>query len=909
MAEIRATLRLQFSSAFTLDDALPWLDYFARLGISHLYASPLLAAQPGSSHGYDTVDPTRISAELGGEPALRRLVAGLRRNDMGLLVDTVANHMRIGAANPWWQDVLEWGLASPYAHFFDIRWHSDDPLLDLRVLLPCLAEDYAQALNAGRLGLDFDPASGRFLLRYAGQVFPVCPASYGMILSHSQIPALCELAPRFVELRGHPQARHLAHGLCLQLAALLSGPARESLLDLYHADWHALHRLLEQQHYRLANWRVADDEINWRRFFDINELVGLRVERPEVFQATHAYLLKLMKDGLIDGLRIDHVDGLADPRGYCRRLWRASNGAPLYVEKILGPGETLPADWRVAGSTGYDFMNQVSLLQHDVRGEPALRNLWEEVSDRRGTFADEVRRARERVLGTSFAGDFDSLARLLWRVARQDLASRDIPLGSIRRALYRLLVAFPVYRSYAGALGRSAQDQAFMAQALVDAQRHLAPTDLGTLHWLDTVLGGERLCTIPPGPLRRLREQALARFQQLTPPIAAKSLEDTACYRSVVALGRNDVGFDPGRLGCDVQAFHHDCQERLWHFPQSLLATATHDHKRGEDCRARLAVLSERADWFASQVWQWWTLAAPMRRALPHGAAPSGGDELFLYQCLLGSWPLDLSLDDSDGLQAFYRRLEQWQRKAIREAKLESHWSAPADAYETACSEFLAGILLDPAGRPLRESIARAAAQLMPAGAVNGLAQCVLRNTVPGVPDLYQGCEFWDFSLVDPDNRRLPDFAAREAALSGQPDWPALLNAWRDGRIKQALLAHTLGLRRQWPDLFIHGDYLPLTVRGEQAGQVAAFLRSLSGVYLLVVVPHCCAGLLGESSRPLVPPEAWGDTRLSLPPTLGAVCWRGLTRDHIPRNAELHLAELLGELPVNLLMPRTGGEG
>ena len=907
MTEIRATLRLQFHRDFTLDDALPWLDYFARLGVSHLYASPLLAAQPGSPHGYDAVDPTRISDELGGEPALRRLVAGLRRNGMGLIVDTVANHMRIGDANPWWQDVLEWGLDSPYAHFFDIRWHSDDPLLDQQVLLPCLGEDYIDEVTAGRIQLDYDSQSARFVLRYGEQRFPVCPSSYGMILCHTDSPELLALAPRFVELHHHPQGRQQAQALCQEAAAPLADSGRlATLLASYRADWHSLHRLIEQQHYRLANWRVAADDINWRRFFDINELVGLRAEHPDVFHASHAYLLQLMDEGLIDGLRIDHVDGLADPRGYCRRLWRATGGAPVYVEKILGPGETLPADWKVEGTTGYDFMNQVSLLQHDARGEPQLRHLWLEVSGRQDGFAEEVRQARKHVLASLFAGDVEGLAQQLWHIARFTLASRDIPLGSIRRALFQLLAAFPVYRTYADALGRSEQDQRFFSQALEEARQHLEPSDLRTLDWLDRMLGGESLPREPPGPMRQLRKLALQRFQQLTPPIAAKSLEDTACYRAAPALGRNDVGFDPEILGGDVESFHQACLQRLRDFPRAMLATATHDHKRGEDCRARLAVLSERAAWFADQVWSWWKLAAPLRQHIERGPAPSGGDELILYQCLLGSWPLELAADDREGLRAYHQRIEQWQRKAIREAKLDSDWSAPNEAYEQVCAQFLASVLLEDAGAPLRQAIATAARSLMPAGALNGLAQCVLRNTTPGVPDLYQGCELWDFSLVDPDNRRIPDFAAREAALDGPPDWPALLRDWRSGHIKQAVLAAALGLRKRWPTLFTAGDYLPLEVRGEHAAQVVAFVRRHAGQHLLVVVPRCAAALLGDSPLPQVAPERWADTRLHLPSSLAAIRWSGLAGPLEPHNGEPRLAELLGVVPVNLLI--SGGE-
>ncbi|MDN6860664.1 malto-oligosyltrehalose synthase, partial [Pseudomonas sp. CAN2814] len=476
----------------------------------------------------------------------------------------------------------------------------------------------------------------------------------------------------------------------------------------------------------------------------------------------------------------------------------------------------------------------------------------------------------------------------------------------IRRALFQLLAAFPVYRPYPDALGRSEQDEHFFSQALESAQQHLEPSDQRTLGWLDRILGGEALRRQPPGPLRQLRKLALERFQQLTPPIAAKSLEDTACYRSGAVLGRNDVGFDPQTLGGDVDAFHLACMERRRDFPRAMLASATHDHKRGEDCRARLAVLSERAEWFAQQVWSWWKLAAPLRQHIARGPAPSGGDELMLYQCLLGSWPLELAADDSEDLHTYHQRIEQWQRKAIREAKLDSDWSAPNEAYERVCAEFLDGILLDERGAPLRQAIADAARSLMPAGGLNSLVQTVLRNTTPGVPDLYQGCESWDFSLVDPDNRRIPDFARLEAALERLPDWPQLLRHWRDGAIKQALLAHALGLRKRWPALFTEGDYQPLPVRGEHAAQVVAFARSHAGQHLLVVVPRCSAALLGDSPLPQVPARRWGDTRLHLPSSLAAVRWSGLAGAIEPHDGEPRLTDLLRDTPVNLLI--SGGE-
>ncbi|MCY1396376.1 Maltooligosyl trehalose synthase [compost metagenome] len=912
MTELRATLRLQFHAGFTLDDAVPLLDHFAALGVSHLYASPLLTAQPGSSHGYDVVDPTRINPELGGEPALRRLVAGLRERGMGLIVDLVSNHMGIGAANPWWQDVLEWGRASPYASFFDIHWHSADPLLRDQVLLPCLPDDYGEVLAGGAIGVHFDHRRGRFHVSLGALRFPLCPDSYDLLLNHGEDAELRRLAQRFAGLAGNPQAREAAAALCEELAALLDEARLDAVLRPYRvaegAHWWPLHQLLEIQHYRLANWRTAADDLNWRRFFDINELVGLRAERGDVFEASHGCLFRLIGEGLIDGLRIDHIDGLADPRHYCRRLRRrcdalAGRHLPIHVEKILGPGERLAGDWLVDGSTGYEFMNQMALLQHDPLGELPLAGLWRRVSGRGERFADEIREARELMLQTSLAGDLESVAQGLLQIARADIFSRDLPLGAIRRALFQLIAAFLVYRTYAGVLGRSAEDQRWFDEARREAEAHLGEADRRVLDWLDRWLGGEPLRDLPPGQLRRLRWRILARFQQLTSPAAAKAVEDTAFYRSAVSLARNEVGFDPQRFSAPAEAFHQACAERRESFPDTLLAGATHDHKRGEDSRARLAVLSERAGWFAEALDSWRELAAPLRRMIDGQHAPSGGDEAILYQCLLGAWPMDLAPDDAPGLDAFHQRIAQWQRKALREARLRSDWSAPDEPYENACAAFVHALLLDAAGLPLRRALAEAANSLMPAGALNSLAQALLRYSVPGVPDLYQGCDFWDFSLVDPDNRRQPDFAARSRALQEGEPMPALLAAWRDGRIKQALIARALGLRKRHPALFREGDYQPLQLRGEQAGRLLAFARSHAGRSLLVVVPRLAAGLLGDQPLPQVPAQRWGDTELLLPAALAGRRFAGLFAGEEVQDEDgrLPIAEVLRNFPVNLL--------
>ncbi|WKC47113.1 malto-oligosyltrehalose synthase [Pseudomonas veronii] len=910
---LRASQRLQFHKGFTLDDAVALVPYFAQLGISHLYASPLLSARAGSMHGYDVVDPTTVNPELGGEAALRRLVAALRQHDMGLILDIVSNHMAVGGAdNPWWLDLLEWGRLSPYCEFFDIQWHSPDPLLKGQLLMPFLASDYGEALQTGTLTLHFDAAHGSFSVEHYEHRFPICPQDYATILGADEL--LKPLADRFSTLAyqsdAYAEAAWLKQALAERATDNAVRQAIEQRLGTFDArqpdGFQRLHGLLEQQAYRLASWRTAADDINWRRFFDVNDLGGLRVERSAVFEATHGKIFELISQGLVDGLRIDHIDGLADPRGYCRKLRRRvdtlspERHLPIFVEKILGEGETLREDWQVDGTTGYEFMNQLSLLQHRPQGFATLAELWTRHSERPSAFIEEAWLARRQILNGSLAGDFESVAQALLQVARDDVMSRDLTLGAIRRALQELIVHFPVYRTYISACGRSERDDTFFLQALAGARSTLSEGDWPVLDNLEKWLGGQPWRNRPLGRERKLLKHACVRFQQLTSPAAAKAVEDTAFYRSAVLLSRNDVGFSTEQFSAPLADFHAANQQRLQAFPDNLLATATHDHKRGEDSRARLAVLSECAGWYAEQVTHWRRLAAPLRN---DASSPSAGDELILYQVLLGSWPLDLHLDDRPALEAYQQRLWQWQQKALREAKLQSSWSAPNEAYEQGVETFLTRLLLSDAGRALRTAIGAAAQAIAPAGALNGLAQSLLRVTVPGVPDLYQGNEFWDFSLVDPDNRRPVDFNARQHALATPPDIGKLLFNWRDGRIKQALIAQVLALRKAHPELFHRGSYTPLDVVGRHAEHVVAFCREYQGKRALVVVPRWPYRLLENGVHPQVNARVWGDTRVKLPFAAPTENWKGLfhTRAVTP-DKELLISTALGDFPVNVFI-------
>ena len=862
----RATYRLQFHKDFTFADAAPLAPYLARLGISHVYASPIGTARAGSTHGYDQVDPTCINPELGGEAGFRALVAALRAEGLGVILDIVPNHMAVGQAdNRWWLDVLEHGRRSAHAELFDIDWTSADPALRNKLLAPFLGAPYAEALAAGDLRLKREAETGKLdVWAYDAHRFPLRPEDQEALAQEEA-----------------PEARFDAREP--------AGRAR-------------LHDLLERQHYRLAWWRTAGDEINWRRFFDITELAGVRVERPEVFDLIHALPLRLYAEGLIDGVRVDHVDGLADPAAYCRKLRAAldeaeqarpeecrSGAAYFVVEKILAQGERLSPDWLADGTTGYDYMNEAAALLHDPAGAPELTRLWTEVSGRSGAFEDEERQARLETLRRSFSGQLEAAVRAFHRVARSDISTRDLTSGMLRRGLTVLLSVFPVYRTYGTGESAPASDAALLQQALERARPFVAPGETALLERIAAWLGGEG-----PGDADARRE-AVRRFQQLSAPVSAKAVEDTAFYRYGRLLSRDDVGSDPARLAASVAHMHAANAERAAAFPHAMVATATHDHKRGEDVRARLAVLSEIPQRWGDAVRHWSQQNAGLAAAVdPLDAYP-------LYQTLVGAWPLDLRHDDAPGLAAFSERVGAWWRKALREAKLNSSWAAPDEAYEAACLAFLKAALEPAVSGGFLTSLVGFVDEIAPAGAVNGLAQALLRCTAPGMPDLYQGAEGWDFSLVDPDNRRPVDYGWRRTALETASHWPELLASWRDGRVKQRVIAAVLDLRRRRPEVFAHGAYQPIEVEGPGAEQAIAFVRRHQDRAALVCVPLRCSGSV-ESGGLALSPRGLEGTRLILPPELQHTsATHSLTGRPVNVAGNLDLADLLSPAPLALL--------
>ena len=967
----RATARLQFHKDFTFDQATALVPYYAKLGVSHLYASPILKARPGSTHGYDCVDVGLVNPELGGEDALRRMADALHAAGLGLVVDIVPNHMGVGNDNAWWQDVLRWGPASRYAHYFDIDWQSSDPALRGKLLAPFLGAGYGETLASGDLVLAFDDTVAAFEARYFDNRFPIAVADQAVLLDGTGHAALGDVARLFeaAAQMGEPlfdqRDAALTEARDALTSALADDDAREAI-DRSLAR-HAtstpegrarLHALLETQSYRLSSWRAAADEINWRRFFEVTDLAGIRVERDDVFDAMHATTFRLYRDGVIDAVRVDHVDGLADPRAYCRELQRrlealSAQRPPsrwtrpwIVVEKILAADEDLRADWKVDGTSGYDFMNEVGALLHDPQGAEPLAAFWSTTTLRPADFHTEEIAARRQILAENLAAEFNAFARALHRVARSDIDTRDIALIAIQRALTELLVRFDVYRTYVDGRGRSAADTGVLVGALRAAHETVRPSDRTVLAWLDHWLGGdmndESVPDVLPQPTTRRqrdeRRRAITRFQQLTPPLAAKSVEDTAFYRYGRLISRNEVGSNPGDFALTVEQFHAKCVRRATTFPHAMLAIATHDHKRGADTRARLAVLSEMPQRWIATLRRWMMLnttveeraaqldevvaentpmtppaglAAKAHAVAESAPTPLPEDQLMLIQTLIGAWPLELiGTPTAEALKAFVERVAAWQVKALRETKRPSDWSMPNQAYEAMCRAYLDRIMA-PDAIFVREAAAFVAS-IAPAGALNGLVQAALHLTVPGIPDLYQGTEWWDFSLVDPDNRRPVDFVAREAALhrfADDSDVESLLASWRDGRIKQAIVARLFALRCAKPDLFALGDYQPLTVEGAEAGRVLAFLRRQGGDRMLVVVAVHVVPLLDGAERPQVDPQRWGDTAVLLPPGTASNAWvdvvTGQRRRTVSRR--MQVADVLGALPVAVMRDAARG--
>ena len=882
----RATYRLQLRPDFDFAAAAALADYLAALGVSHVYSSPYLQAAPGSTHGYDVVDPQRVNSELGGPVAHQRFCATLGEHGLGQVLDVVPNHMAIGGAeNPWWWDVLENGPASRYARFFDVEWDSADPSFRATVLLPVLGDHYGRVLEAGELAVGRD--KGSFVVRYAEHSFPVAPPSLDQILvsagrraGSDELVVLGESLSRLPAStatdRDSVARRHRGKEvLKFQLGRLLTdrpelAEAIDEQLSFLNSDPDRLDAFLMAQNYRLAFWRAAREDLDYRRFFDVTSLAGLRMEDEHVFNETHELVLGWLRDGTLDGLRIDHPDGLRDPRQYFDRLRAAAPRAWVVAEKILEQGEALPSNWPIAGTTGYDFLNRLTRLYVDPEGEAPLTELYADLTGDEAGFAEASYEARHDILRNVLGAEFNRLTEYLVGVVRGHRRHRDHPRGALRDALRELICTFPVYRTYVRADGGEigAADVAHIRAARDEAVRRRPDLPADLFEFLADVLtlrvAGDR------------ETEFVMRYQQLTGPVMAKGVEDTAFYRYVRLLALNEVGGDPGQFSLSVDEFHAACRETQLAWPATMLASSTHDTKRSEDVRVRIGLLSEMPQRWAAEIGDWRQMNAA-RRSAESGhddVVLDAGIEYVLYQTLVGAWPISVE------------RLSEYLLKAAREAKTNTSWTQVNERYEAGLKRFVRACLGDAAFVARVEAFVGG---LKPAWQITSLAQTLVRLGAPGVPDIYQGSELWDLSLVDPDNRRPVDYQLRREMLERARTASAqqALAGLDGGLAKMWLIRRVLEVRGQRPELFGRdGSYQPLPASGERSGHVVAFARGGEAVF---IAPRLVARLDGD----------WADTTLELP----AGGWRDVLGGDRHDGGTVPLATLLSRFPVALLLP------
>ncbi len=891
-----ATYRLQFRNGMTFERAAKLAPYLARLGISHLYASPIFQAEPGSTHGYDVVDNRLIDTSLGGDEGFERMVAAFRAVGIGIVLDFVPNHMSASPRNPYWRDVLEWGNASDCAQIFDIDWSAP------KLLVPALATSYGQALESGAFGLNFDARDGGLTFTYGGLRLPLTPPSYANVLTRAQGEVFSEWARRFAVTTAQTSSELKAE---LAAAAQDVGVSRaigQALGDVVQ-DVGALHDLHEMQIWRLTHWRAARETLTYRRFFEIADLVGLKVERPRTFEELHARLGELLNAGSIEGLRLDHIDGLADPKGYLERLQKTFGEVePLYVvvEKILGASEELRSDWPVAGTTGYEFIRSLAGLLVDQRGEAEMTGAYAAFLKEDVDYEALVLDAKRSILIRNLAGELDHLKDMARALAASQLAMRDLGTDTLRRAIIELAAALPVYRTYVDVAGAKEEDRAIVEAAAGRAKAARQVEDEEAIDFLTRVL---ELDFESPEDQGSALDFAV-RFQQTTGPVMAKALEDTTFYRYNRLIALNEVGGEPQCFGGPLSAFHAAMARRLRRQSAGLSATSTHDTKRGEDARARLYVLSEMLAAWGGAVDRWANLNSTLRQNVDGVTTPNAEVEWMFYQALAGVWAPGLTLDDADGLGKLAERLVQFMLKAVREAKVYTSWTAQNADYEAAIESFTRHAL-DPKGaKPFLEDFVATCAPLFLAGALNSLSQTAIKLTAPGIPDIYQGAELWDLSLVDPDNRRPIDFEARQVLQAKASETPPsdLLADWRSGAAKLRLIEAGLGLRQSRKALFAEGEYVPLALEGSAAEHAIAFARVEGSDAVVTIAPRVCLELLRGAAAPLVSAQNWGDTVIKLPERLAGRRWRNVvTGGMLAVGSSLAVGEALQHFPVAVL--------
>ncbi|SER15820.1 maltooligosyl trehalose synthase [Faunimonas pinastri] len=896
MAQPTATYRLQFRGNMDLGEAAGLAPYFRKLGVSHFYASPIFTATPGSTHGYDVSDFNEVEPELGGKPGFDALSEALRAQDIGMILDFVPNHMGASVYNPWWRSVLEWGQASDYADHFDIDWSAP------KLVIPVLGQPYGEALSSDMFGLIFDSEEGSISFAYFENRLPLNPTTYARILGRIETEPFPELARRFAIAR--PES---VEPLKTELASLAGNPEHQEQLDRALADTlgdrNALHEIHEAQAWRLTYWRAAREGLTYRRFFEIADLVGVKVERPRVFDDVHRLLLEMIAAGQVQGVRLDHIDGLADPKAYLNKLQEAIGSEdPFYlvVEKILGPDETVRQNWPIAGTTGYEFMQALVAIFVDPAGEAPMDEAYQAFLGQPSDYKAMVQTTKRSILARNLAGELEVLKEMAHRLSERDPYTRDVGSDSLRRAILEIAAALPVYRTYVNIEGVQPEDIELIDGAVEAARLARQVDDEGALAFISKMM---KLDFPNPEDQATALEFA-ARFQQTTGPVMAKALEDTVFYRYNRLVALNEVGGEPDRFGATPAAFHAAMHDRLKEQPFGLSATSTHDTKRGEDGRARLYTISEIPALWREAVGRWSDMNGSFRTELEDGVAPEPELEWLFYQAMAGAWPAGMAASDKAGTDELKERMSAYMIKVVREAKARTSWTAPVEDYENAVKHFV-GCAFE-ADRGFLPNFAATIEPICTAGAVVSFAQLAVKLMAPGVPDIYQGTELWDLSLVDPDNRRPVDFALRRRMLDGIAERSPedLIADWKAGSPKMRILSAGLDLRQRHSELFGEGEYLPLEVTGARAGHIVAFARRRGSEAVIVIAPRLPMALMEGVDLPLIPAEDWGDTRVVLPDGIetGQLTDAIFNRDVA---GDLRVSEILRDFPVALI--RSGG--
>jgi (1->4)-alpha-D-glucan 1-alpha-D-glucosylmutase len=939
----RATYRLQFNRNFTFRDARELVPYLYDLGISDCYASPLFKARPESDHGYDICDHSRLNPSLGTEQEFEAFSAALQSHDMGLILDMVPNHMGIGhESNLWWMDLLENGPSSKYASYFDIDWHPGKHGLENKLLLPLLEDQYGKVLESGKLQLKYE--NGAFFIYYYDIKLPVAPRSYSIILSQqldklintlgnesqvmqeflsiltaiSHLPKRTDLIPNKLVERAREKEVIKRRITNLYQSNTDVRAAIDAAVEDFNgtvgvaSSFDLLNRLLDEQAYRPAFWRVAAEEINYRRFFDVNELAAIRVELPEVFQSTHQLIFQLLTEGKATGLRIDHPDGLWNPPDYFRQLqegyvlnkvlarlgqnrkasierdvaaWFASEQArkesapcwPLYVvaEKILSENEPLPRDWAIYGTSGYDFLNTINGLFVDSSKEKIFDKIYSGFIETQTNFHSLINSAKKIIMLVSLAGEISALSHQLDEITEKNRRYRDFTLDTLKFAIREIIGCLPVYRTYiSGPETVTELDKYYIETAVKKAKKQNPRTAEPIFDFIcDTLL------------LRNLEDFSeedrmdlvnwVMKFQQVSGPVMAKGVEDTTFYVYNRLVSLNEVGGNPEQFGVSVEAFHRQNTGRQRYWPHSMLSSSTHDTKRSEDVRARISVLSEIPREWRAVLTRWKRFNSSKKSIVNGKPAPDRNDEYLLYQTLVGAWPAEPLTKEA--ISNFQKRIVAYMQKATKEAKIHTSWFNPNNEYDVAVQNFILNILSEEEDNRFLKDLQLFQRRVAYYGQFNSLSQALLKLASPGVPDFYQGTELWDYSLVDPDNRRPVDYSRRRVLLSdlkSQVDQAGndltdlskeLLDTSQDGRIKLYITYRTLSFRSKHQQLFSEGDYLPLEAVGSKSEHVCAFARILEDEVVLAVVPRLLVRLTGEVEQPPIGRQVWEETWLSLP--------------------------------------------